>query len=59
MRGHAGVNHVSEHVLMITDLELLRVRVEAESMNDLKDSTVPDFQIFDRIIHRQSHILKR
>jgi hypothetical protein len=53
MRGHAGVNHVSKHVLMITDLEFLRVRVESELMNDLNDSTVPNFQIFDRIIHGQ------
>ena len=50
MGGHPGINHVGEHLLIITDLELLRVGIQAEPLNQLDDPLIPFLQIFNGVI---------
>jgi hypothetical protein len=48
VRRHAVIGHVAEHVLVVADLELLLVAVEAEIPHALADHRVPVFQVLDR-----------
>src|ERR1700675_495405 len=47
VRGHAGIGHVAEHLLVVADLELLRVRIEAEASRRGEDSLIPRLQFLD------------
>src|SRR5262249_4935252 len=49
MRGHARIDHIGEHVLVITYLEFLRKWIEAELLNELDDSIVPTFEVRNAI----------
>ena len=49
MGRHARINHVREHVLVITDFKFLGERIEAKSLHELDDSIVPPFEIGNAI----------
>jgi hypothetical protein len=47
---HSRVHHVSKHVLVIADFELLGKGIEAETLDERHDPLVPPFEICDSIV---------
>src|SRR5262249_18273892 len=49
VRRHARVGHVAQHLVVIAELELLRIAVEAELLDLLADPGVPVLEVLERV----------
>ena len=47
--GHAGIDHVREHLLVVAHLEFLGIGIESEMFHQLDDTLVPLLKVFDGI----------
>ena len=47
MGRHAGIDHIREHLLVIADLEFLRIRIKAKFLDQIGNPQVPLLKIFN------------
>ena len=49
VRRHAGIDHVREHLFVVTDLELLRIRIQTELLDEIDNPVIPLLKVFDGV----------
>ena len=52
VRGHAGIDHVREHLVVVAHLEFLGIGIESVLFHQLDDTLVPLLKVFDGILRR-------